>query len=98
MTTERAVAWIELLLAVAFTYVTARAAWGVLLPPTDPRARYEEWSVVLLYVASPFAVTMWICAVALFRGWRHRWRLHVLPIIALIAACLADWWLPYVVV
>jgi len=92
----RVIAWIELCLAVALTYLSATSAWDVFLAPRDPHYRgYDEVTWLAFLLSTSLAISFWICGTALFRGWRQRWTLHLLPILVVIAAC--SWWLRYAV-
>jgi hypothetical protein len=94
----RVVAWIELCLAVVLTCASAVSAWDVFFTPRDPRWRgYEEVAWIAFLLWTSLAASLWICSTALFRGWRQRWVLHLLPVVAVIAACSSPWWLRYAV-
>ena len=94
----RVVAWIELCLAAVLTYIGAASAWEVFFTPVDPRrVGYGEVSWLAFVLATPLAVSLWICGTALFRGWRRRWVLHLLPTVVVIAACVFPLWLRYAV-
>jgi hypothetical protein len=97
MKARRVVAWIELCVAAILTLVSAASAWEVFVAPADPhRVGYGEVAWLALLLETPLAVSFWICAVALLRGWRRRWLFHILPV-AVIAACCSPLWLRYAV-
>jgi hypothetical protein len=93
MIAGRAIGYLELGIAVLLSLICVVFAWGTFRPAEGS----VDSPLPYIYLTLPLAVAFWICGIALLKGWRYRWRLHALPVLALIAAWRSDLWVPYVV-
>jgi len=97
MITGRVIGYLELGIAVLLSLICVVFAWATFRPAQGLDHYGVDSPLPYVYLTLPLAVAFWICGIALLKDWRYRWRLHALPVLALIAAWRSDLWVPYVV-
>ena len=88
----RAVAYSEVAIAAFLTVVCLASVLDLQIPESDPRFRYTEWTPLVLMLALPLAVSLWLSGLALIRGWRSRWLMQIVPAVALVGIAAFLWW------